>query len=104
VAEGLGVTIVVETPAGAAYPPEITTAIYWSCVETLSFASPGSEAMVRVVDTDGALTFDVGIDGRPPEALLTRLRDRVEALDGGVAIDDQAGGGSLVHGWVPWSP
>jgi signal transduction histidine kinase len=36
--------------------------------------------------------------------LLTRLRDRVEALDGGVAIDDQAGGGSLVHGWVPWSP
>jgi signal transduction histidine kinase len=103
-AEGFGITIVIDAPASAGYPPEIATTIYWTCVETLSFASPGSEATVRVVDTEDALTFDVGIDGRPPEALLTRLRDRVEALDGGVAIDDQAGGGSLVHGWVPWSP
>ena len=46
-AEGLGVTIAGRRPAGAGYPPEITTAIYWTCVETLSFASPGSEATVR---------------------------------------------------------
>ena len=102
-ADGLGVTIVVDAPAGADYPPEITTAIYWTCVETLSFASAGSEATVRVVDTDGALTFDLGIDGRPPDPVLTRLRDRVEALDGRLGVDDGAGGGSLVHGWVPWS-
>ena len=102
-AEGFGVTIVVDAPAGADYPPEITTAIYWTCVETLSFASAGSEATVRVVDTDGALTFDLGIDGRPPDPVLTRLRDRVEALDGRLGVDDGAGGGSLVHGWVPWS-
>ena len=93
----------VDAPAGAPYPPEITTTIYWTCVETLSFASPGSEATVRVIDTDGLLTFDVGIDGRPPEASLTRLRDRVEAFDGRLAVDDRSGGGSLVHGSVPWS-
>jgi signal transduction histidine kinase len=102
-AEGLGVTIAVDAPNGSGYPSEITTAIYWTCVETLAFASPGSEATVRLVDTDGALTFEIGMDGRPPEALLTRLRDRVEALDGGLAVDDRAGGGSLIHGSVPWS-
>jgi len=103
VAEGLGVTIVVDAPAGAAYPPEIATAVYWTCVETLSFASPGSEAAVRVVDSDGALTFDVGIDGRPPAPVLTRFRDRVEALDGRMSVDDRAGEGSVIHGSVPWS-
>ena len=35
----LGVTVLVDVPAGAGYPPEITTAVYWSCVEALSFAS-----------------------------------------------------------------
>ena len=102
-ADGLGVTVVVDAPAGAPYPPEITTTIYWTCVETLSFASAGSEATVRVIETDGLLTFDVGIDGRPPDASLTRLRDRVEAFDGRLAVDDRSDGGSLVHGSVPWS-
>ena len=35
----LGVTVVVDVPAGAGYPPEITAAVYWSCVEALSSAS-----------------------------------------------------------------
>ena len=99
-AEGLGITIEVDAPAGAGYPSEITTAIYWTCAETLSFASRGSHATVSVIETDGLLRFDIGIDGRPPEELLTRLRDRVEALDGRLTVDDRTGGGSLVHGWV----
>ena len=102
-ADGLGITVVVDAPAGASYPPEITTTIYWTCVEMLSFASPGSEATVRVIETDGLLTFDVGIDGRPLEASLTRLRDRVEAFDGLMAVDERASGGSIVHCSVPWS-
>jgi signal transduction histidine kinase len=99
-AERLGVTVVVDAPTGADYPPEITTAVYWSCLETLSLASRGSEATVSVLDTDGELTFDVGIDGLPPEEGLTRMRDRVEALDGRVAVD-RVDGGWRVHGWLP---
>lgn len=102
-AERLGVTVLVDAPAGSGYPPEITIAVHWFCVETLSFASRGSEATVSVLDTDGVLTFEVGIDGQPPEERLARLRDRVEALDGRVAVDDRTGGGSRVHGWLPWS-
>jgi signal transduction histidine kinase len=102
-AEPLGITVLVDAPAGATYPSEITTAVYWSCVETLSFASRGSEATVSVLDTDVVLTFDVGIDGRAPEEPLARLRDRIEALDGRVAIEDRTDGGSRVHGWLPLS-
>ena len=64
-ADGLGITVVVDAPAGASYPPEITTTIYWTCVEMLSFASPGSEATVRLIETDGLLTFDVCINTKP---------------------------------------
>ena len=102
-AERLGVTVLVDAPAGAGYPPGITTAVYWSCVETLSFASRGSEATVSVLDPGGVLTFEVGIDGRLPEEGLARLRDRVEALDGRVAVDDRTDDGSRVQGWLPVS-
>jgi signal transduction histidine kinase len=97
------VTVVVDAPAGAGYPPEIATAVYWSCVETLSFASGASEATVSVLDTGSMLSFEVGIDGRLSEDGFTRLRDRVEALDGGVEVNDRTDGGSRVHGWIPWS-
>jgi signal transduction histidine kinase len=99
-ADGLGITILVDAPAGAGFPSEIATSIYWTCLETLSFASRGSEATVHVADTDGLLTFEVEIDRRPPTERLARLRDRVEALDGHMSVDDRAGGGSRVHGWV----
>jgi signal transduction histidine kinase len=102
-AERLGITVLVDAPAGAGYPPEITIAVYWFCVETLSFASRGSEATVSVLDADGVLTFEVAIDGQPPEERIARLRDRVEALDGRVAVDDRTDGGSRVHGWLPRS-
>jgi signal transduction histidine kinase len=102
-AEHLGITVLVDAPAGADYPPEITTAVYWSCVETLLLASRGSEATVSVIETDGVLTFDIGIDGRLPEDRLAGLRDRVEALDGRVEVNDRTDAGSRVQGWLPWS-
>ena len=43
-AESAGVTALVEVAAGGGYPPEIISAVYWSWVETLSSASPGSRA------------------------------------------------------------
>jgi len=102
-AERAGITILVDVPAGAGYSPEITTAVYWSCVEALTSAPRGSQATISVLDADGALTFEVAVAGRHPRARLDRLCDRIEALDGRVSVDDRPDGGSRVHGWLPLS-
>lgn len=102
-AERAGVTANVDVSAHAGYPPEITAAVYWSCVEGLSSASRGSHATVSVLDADGALTFEIAVAGQHPEGRLDRLRDRIEALDGRVSVDDQPDGSSRVHGWLPLS-
>lgn len=102
-AERAGVTVLVDVPGGAGYTPEITAAVYWSCVEALSSASRGSLATVSVLDADGVVTFEVAIAGHHPEGRLERLRDRIEALDGRVSVDDGQDGGSRIHGWLPLS-
>jgi signal transduction histidine kinase len=104
-AERAGVTALVDVPRTASYSPEISAAVYWSCVEALSSASPGSQATVSVRDADGALTFEVEFEvqvaGHYPGGGLDRLRDRIEALDGGVALDNRPEGGLLIQGWLP---
>jgi signal transduction histidine kinase len=104
-AASAGVTALVDVRAATRYPPEIITAVYWSCVEALSSASPGSQATVSVLDADGALTFEVEVEvaGHPAEGRLGRLRDRIEALDGRVSVGDGHDGGSRIHGWLPLS-
>jgi signal transduction histidine kinase len=102
-AESAGVAALVDVPAHADYPPEITETVYSSCVEALSSASRGSQATVSVFDADGVLTFEVAVVGHHPEGRLARLRDRIEALDGRVSVDDGHDGGSRVHGWLPLS-
>lgn len=103
-AESAGLTAVVDVQVGARYPPEITAAVYWSCIDAMSSASRGSQATVSVLDADGAVTFEVGVDGQHPEGRLDRLRDRIEALDGSLTVEDQQDGGSRVHGWLPLPP
>jgi signal transduction histidine kinase len=102
-AESAGVAAVVDVPARAAYPLEITASVYLFCVEALSSASRGSQATVSVSDADGVLTFEVAVVGHLPEERLERLRDRIEALEGRVRIDDGHDGRSRVHGWLPLS-
>jgi len=102
-AEDVGITALVDVPASANYPPEISAAVYWSCVEALSSGSPGSQATVSVRDADGALTFEVAVAGHHPKGRLDRLRDRVEALDGRLSVDEGQDVGSRVHGWLPLS-
>ena len=100
-AEHAGVTLLVDVPRGAGYPPEVVAAIYWVCVEALSSAPPGSEASVRVADADHELAFEIAVAGHD-ERSMQRLRDRVETLDGRVSIDRDAGG-SRIHAWLPLS-
>jgi signal transduction histidine kinase len=101
-AESAGVTVRVDVPAAADYPPEIISAVYWSCVEAMASASPGSQATVSVRDADGALAFEVAVAGRHPTARLDRMRDRIEALDGRLRVESEDFG-SRLHGWLPLS-
>jgi len=100
-ASSAGVTALVNVPGVASYPPEITAALYWTWVEALSSASPESQAAISLRDEEGGLTFEVSIVGHQPEARVERLRDRIEAIDGQVSVDDRQDGGSRVHGWLP---
>jgi signal transduction histidine kinase len=102
-AERAGVTAVVDVRTAASYPPGVTAAVYWSCVEALSSASPGSQATVRVLDADGALTFEIAIAGHLADARLERLRDRIEALDGRATVEHLKDGGSRLQGWLSLS-
>jgi signal transduction histidine kinase len=102
-AQQAGVTALVDVSTGTGYLPEFTGAVYWSCVEVLASAPPGSEATISVLDTDGALTFEVTMVGHPSESRLDRLRDRIESLDGRVSLDVRRDGGLRVQGWLPLS-
>lgn len=102
-AESAGITVLVDVQARANYSPEINAAVYWSCVEALSSASRGSQATISVLEANGELTFEVTVAGHHPASRLDRLRDRIEALDGRVSVDDGHDGGSRVHGWLPLS-
>ena len=102
-AESAGVTLLVDVPAGLGYPPQVTTLVYWSCVDALSSALRGSRATISVLDEDGVLTFEVAVASAYPDERLDRLRDRIEALDGRVSVEDRQDGGSRVHGWLPLS-
>jgi signal transduction histidine kinase len=101
-AESAGITVLVDVPAGTDHPPEISAAVYWSCVEALLSASPGSQATVSLRDVEGAVAFEVAVAGRHPTARLDRLRDRIEALDGRFRVESEDLG-SRVHGWLPLS-
>jgi len=60
-ATSAGVTVLVDVPADADYPPEIGAALYWTCAEALSSSSPGSQATISVRDDEGGLTFEVAV-------------------------------------------
>jgi signal transduction histidine kinase len=80
--------------AGARFDPGVEAAVYFCCVEALRGVT--APATVHLSAQDGALTFAVegaaALDGR-----LQGLRDRVEALGGGL----EAHGPDRLHGWIP---
>ena len=102
-ASSAGVTGQIDVPGVVGCPPEITAALYWTWDEALSSASPGSEATISVLNAEGGLTFEITIAGRHPEGRLQRMRDRIEALDGRLSVDDRESGGSRLQGRVPLS-
>ena len=76
------------------FDPGVEAAVYFCCVEALRAVD--GPASVGLSSSDGALTFT--IDGVAPlDGRLDGLRDRLEALGGGL----EAQGSDRLRGWIP---
>jgi signal transduction histidine kinase len=89
-------------------PPPIETAAYYVASEALANVlkhAHASHARISLARRDGHATIEVGDDGRggadPRGIGLSGLRDRVEALDGTLAIDSDAHPGTRVRAEFP---
>ena len=104
--------ITMEFRAGDRYPPDVERCVYFSCLEAvqnvLKHAGAKAQAVIRVIERPGRLTFEVedtgvGFDlGRThPGRGMTSLADRVGALGGRLRIDTRPGSGTRVRGEIP---
>ena len=100
-----GIHASVEVDAGVTYPPEIARTVYLCCTEALEHV--GGRATLTVRGAHGAIEFDVTAggpsSGKPSEAQLERLCDRVEALGGQLTGESQPGRGFRISGSLPLS-
>jgi len=93
-----------EISVGAGPLPSPTAgAVYFCWLDLLESAGDAQPATVVVVSDDDALRFD--LDGPATAALsddvLTRMRDRVEALGGRLTVESGSDGRTSVGGWIP---
>ena len=106
-AASAGVPAQIDVAAGAC-APEVAGTVYFCCVEALERVRPGASSTVTVREEEVALVFEVVEDGAGSEAAtadwdLARLRDRVEALGGRLAVVSEPGHGIRVSGSLPLS-
>jgi signal transduction histidine kinase len=103
------VPVTIGADTGERLPPPVEVAAYFVVAEALANVarySQASEATVTVRRVNGRVTVDVtddGIGGADAEAGsgLRGLGDRVAALDGTLAVDSPAGGGTRLHAEIP---
>ena len=102
----------VEAATDRRYSAAIETTVYFCCIEALQNAAKhaggGIRATIRLRQADDALVFEVADDGSgldPARATagagLTNMRDRLEAMGGGLRIDSRRGRGTRVTGTIP---
>ena len=104
-------TTVVDGGIGS-YPPEVESAVYFSCVEALENAAKHARGATSVTITitaadDGALSFEVRDDGpgfevadvKPGTGLLN-MHDRIGAAGGNLVVHSEAGEGTRVIGMI----
>jgi signal transduction histidine kinase len=83
------VPVRIDVAPGAAYPPEIAGAVYFSCLAVFERVQAGTPVTIRVGDEAGALTFGIATDGKLDAERLP-IRDRVEALGGRLTVEGSA--------------
>jgi signal transduction histidine kinase len=86
----------------AKVPPAVAGAVYFCWLDALGAVSDARPATVTVVVDDDDLTFELAVGTQAvPDAVLARMRDRVEAISGRLTIDASADGRTAVHGRLP---
>jgi signal transduction histidine kinase len=95
------------------YPQEIEAAVYFCVLEALQNIqkyAAARTARVKLTDAGGAITFDVGDDGKGFDpattkrgAGLTNMTDRLDALGGDVDVMSAPGDGTTLRGRLPVS-
>lgn len=101
----------VEATGLGRHPPEIESAVYFSCLEALQNVvkhGRGATSARVVLRQNGTLTFEVGDDGQgfdparaPAGAGMRNMRDRVESLGGTLTVLSSPGHGTIVRGAIP---
>ena len=103
--------VTVEAEAVSRYSQEVEAAVYFCVLEALQnvqkYAAAGA-ATVTLTDSDGQIRFRVSDDGSgfEPETTgrgsgLQNMADRLDALDGKMAIESSVGRGTTVAGSIP---
>jgi signal transduction histidine kinase len=105
------VAVTLESSAIDRYPPEVEAAVYFSALESLQNVGKyagASQAVVRLDQIDGWLTFEVEDDGDGFDPAVTAkgsglhgIADRLAALGGTVEINSTPGVGTTVSGSIP---
>jgi signal transduction histidine kinase len=105
------VPVAIETDSVGRYAQEIEAAVYFSCLEALQNVAKyaeATEAIVRLGQDDGSLTFEVVDDGvgfdpaaAPRGTGLQGIADRLAALGGELSVRSAPGNGTTVAGVVP---
>ena len=108
-AERASVPVEINSSLAERLPPAVETAAYYVVAETLTNVgrhSGASRAEVDVRVDHGQLVLTVADDGhggaeRRPGSGLEGLAQRVEALDGTLAVTSPAGGPTTITAWLP---
>jgi signal transduction histidine kinase len=93
----------VEVTAGTAWPLDLVGTVYLSCADALESFGAGTTSTISVrEDEGGALVFELVADsGETSTPDLVRVRDRVEALGGRLAVATEPDGATRVVGSLP---
>lgn len=94
-----GVTASVEVEAVGDCAPVALAEVYFSWLEVVEHAEDAVTITVR--EADGTLVFEITAAGTRPGGRLVRLRDRVEALGGRLALEEAPGRGTRIAGSLP---
>jgi signal transduction histidine kinase len=94
------VQVRIDVGRGQSYPPEIAGTLYFGCLDVIEAAGAGTTVSITVRDEEGALAFEIAMDGDAGAERLP-LRDRIEALGGRCTIEPGSGSGTRVLGSLP---
>ena len=92
----------IDLAAGTTCPPEIAGAVYFCSLDLLTRATAGTTVKISVRNEEGGVAFEI-VAEVDLDAERLPLRDRIEALGGGLTITEGSGGEVTVAGSVPLS-